>query len=148
MQKQIAEKPASCRSLVQAGARGTRTSSAQGERLTVGERIALALADKLVFSKVRARFGGRLKYAFSGGAAISREVAEFIDALGIMVYEGYGLTETCPIATANWPGERKSAASAARSPACEIEIDPDADERQDADARHATKARSSSTART
>jgi long-chain acyl-CoA synthetase len=63
--------------------------------------------DKLVFSKVRERFGGRLKYAFSGGAAISREVAEFIDNLGIMVYEGYGLTETSPIATANWPGSRK-----------------------------------------
>jgi len=66
------------------------------------------LFDKLVFSKVRDRFGGRLKYAFSGGAAISKEVAEFIDNLGIMVYEGYGLTETSPIATANWPGSRKS----------------------------------------
>jgi long-chain acyl-CoA synthetase len=63
--------------------------------------------DKLVFQKVRARFGGKLKYAFSGGAAISKEVAEFIDNLGITVYEGYGLTETSPIATANWPGARK-----------------------------------------
>ncbi|HRE90342.1 MAG TPA: AMP-binding protein, partial [Myxococcota bacterium] len=59
--------------------------------------------DKLVASKVRARFGGRLKYAFSGGAALSKEVGEFIDNLGIMVYEGYGLTETSPIATANSP---------------------------------------------
>jgi long-chain acyl-CoA synthetase len=63
--------------------------------------------DRLVFSKVRARFGGRLRYAFSGGAALSPEVGEFIDTLGIMVYEGYGLTETSPIATANSPGARK-----------------------------------------
>lgn len=60
--------------------------------------------DSVVFSKVRDRFGGRLKYAFSGGAALSREVAEFIDDMNILVYEGYGLTETSPIATANYPG--------------------------------------------
>ena len=65
------------------------------------------LLDKLVFSKVRERFGGRLRYAFSGGAALSPEVGEFIDTLGILVYEGYGLTETSPIATANRPGSRK-----------------------------------------
>ncbi|RDV37004.1 long-chain fatty acid--CoA ligase [Bradymonadaceae bacterium TMQ3] len=63
--------------------------------------------DKLVFSKVRARFGGRLKYAFSGGAALSPEVARFIDNLNITVYEGYGLTETSPIATCNSPANRK-----------------------------------------
>ena len=63
--------------------------------------------DSVVFSKVRERFGGRLKYCFSGGAALSTEVAEFIDRLGIMVFEGYGLTETSPIATANHPGGRK-----------------------------------------
>jgi long-chain acyl-CoA synthetase len=48
-----------------------------------------------------------MKYAFSGGAALSKEVAEFIDALGITVYEGYGLTETSPIATANRPGAHR-----------------------------------------
>ncbi len=65
------------------------------------------ILDKLVFSKVRDRFGGRLRYAFSGGAALSPEVGAFIDKLGIEVYEGYGLTETSPIATANRPGARK-----------------------------------------
>ena len=79
--------------------------------------------DKLVFSKVRERFGGRLKYAFSGGAAISREVAEFIDNLGITVYEGYGLTETSPIATANWPGSRKIGSVGKAIPGVRIEID-------------------------
>jgi long-chain acyl-CoA synthetase len=63
--------------------------------------------DKLVFSKIRARFGGRLKYAFSGGAALSKEVGMFVDDMGIQVYEGYGLTETSPIATANAPAGRR-----------------------------------------
>jgi len=81
------------------------------------------ILDNLVSSKVRARFGGRLKYAFSGGAAISKEVAEFIDALGITVYEGYGLTETSPIATANWPGARKIGSVGKPIPGVRVEID-------------------------
>ena len=79
--------------------------------------------DKVVFSKVRARFGGRMKYAFSGGAAISREVAEFIDNLGITVYEGYGLTETSPIATANFPGNRRIGSVGKALPGTRVEID-------------------------
>ncbi|MEM7350776.1 MAG: long-chain fatty acid--CoA ligase [Acidobacteriota bacterium] len=63
--------------------------------------------DKLVFSKVRERFGGRLRYAASGGAALSPEVGDFINKLGILVCEGYGLTETSPIVTTNYPGNRK-----------------------------------------
>lgn len=81
------------------------------------------ILDGLVASKIRDRFGGRLKYAFSGGAAISKEVAEFIDALGILVYEGYGLTETSPIATANWPGARKIGSVGKPIPGVRIEID-------------------------
>jgi len=79
--------------------------------------------DRLVFQKIRDHFGGRLKYAFSGGAAISREVAEYIDNLGIVVYEGYGLTETSPIATANWPGARKIGSVGKAIPGVAIKID-------------------------
>ncbi|HJK96498.1 MAG TPA: long-chain fatty acid--CoA ligase [Polyangiaceae bacterium LLY-WYZ-14_1] len=79
--------------------------------------------DRLVFSKVRERFGGKLRYAFSGGAAISKTVAEFIDSLGITVYEGYGLTETSPIATANWPGARKIGSVGKPLPGVEVEVD-------------------------
>ncbi len=79
--------------------------------------------DRVVFQQIRDRFGGRLRYAFSGGAAISREVAEFIDNLGITVYEGYGLTETSPIATANWPGARKIGSVGKPIPGVTIQID-------------------------
>ena len=79
--------------------------------------------EKLVFQTVKARLGGKLKYAFSGGAAISREVAEFIDNLGITVYEGYGLTETSPIATANRPGARRLGSVGKAIPGVTIKID-------------------------
>src|SRR5262249_48787010 len=106
VQKQISTKPALVQAMVKK-ALATRAKQRKGEQVSFGEGLVLALTDKVVFSKVRARFGGALKYAFSGGAAISTEVAEFIDGLGITVYEGYGLTETSPIATANWPNNRK-----------------------------------------
>ena len=81
------------------------------------------LLDRIVFSKVRDRFGGNLKYAISGGAAIPVEVANFIDALGITVYEGYGLSETSPIATANWPGTRVIGSVGKPIPGVRVEID-------------------------
>jgi long-chain acyl-CoA synthetase len=79
--------------------------------------------DKLVFSKVRRAFGGNLKFAISGGAAIAVEVANFIDNLGITVYEGYGLSETSPIVTANWPGSRKIGTVGKPIPGVRVEID-------------------------
>lgn len=76
--------------------------------------------DKIVFSKIRERFGGKLRYAFSGGAALSPEVARFVDNLHITVYEGYGLTETSPIATCNRPGARKIGSVGKAIPGVEI----------------------------
>ncbi|WNG21315.1 AMP-dependent synthetase/ligase [Cystobacter fuscus] len=100
-----------------------RKALAEQKRSSVLLDLQHAFFDKVVFSKVRARFGGRMKYAFSGGAAISREVAEFIDNLGITVYEGYGLTETSPIATANFPNRRKIGSVGTALPGIRVEID-------------------------
>jgi len=67
------------------------------------------LFDKLVWKKVRARFGGKLRFALSGAAALSPDVAGFIQKVGFTIYEGYGLTETSPLVSANgWMGKGKS----------------------------------------
>lgn len=65
------------------------------------------ILDKIVLDKIRAKFGGRLRHAFVAGAACPREIIEFMDAINIAVYEGYGLTETSPIICINSPDKRK-----------------------------------------
>jgi long-chain acyl-CoA synthetase len=82
--------------------------------------------DKKVLVQIRALLGGKLRYAFSGGAAISKEVATFIDSIGITVYEGYGLSETSPIATANYPDNQRIGSVGRAIPGVEIIIDTDA----------------------
>ncbi|HYU33294.1 MAG TPA: long-chain fatty acid--CoA ligase [Thermoanaerobaculia bacterium] len=65
--------------------------------------LKLGLADKLVFSKIRERLGGRFQFALSGGAPLSRDVAEFFWGAGVPIFEGYGLSETAPVLTVNTP---------------------------------------------
>jgi long-chain acyl-CoA synthetase len=65
-----------------------------------------AIADKLVYKKIRAGTGGKLRMVFSGGAPLSKDLAEFFWSIGIPIYQGYGLTETSPILTSNYPNNR------------------------------------------
>ncbi len=65
------------------------------------------IADRLVYSKIRAGLGGKLRVMSSGGAPLARELAEFFWSVGLPVYQGYGLTETSPVVSANTPRANK-----------------------------------------
>jgi long-chain acyl-CoA synthetase len=104
--KEIDARPRLIRTLIQAGIRAA-VRRARGEHLGPLEGLSLTVDEKLVFSKIREKLGGRLRYAISAAASLNVEVAELIDALGIAVYEGYGLTEAGPIVAVNYPGHRK-----------------------------------------
>ena len=64
-------------------------------------KLKRQLADRLVFSSLREKLGGKLKFFCSGGAALSKEIGEFFEAVGILIVEGYGLTETSPVIAMN-----------------------------------------------
>jgi long-chain acyl-CoA synthetase len=73
----------------------------QGRAVPARLELQRRLADRLVYAKVRERLGNRLRIAISGGAPLAKEIAEFFDALGITILEGYGLTECTSAATVN-----------------------------------------------
>ncbi|HUF79180.1 MAG TPA: long-chain fatty acid--CoA ligase [Thermoanaerobaculia bacterium] len=87
--------------------------------------LQLALADKLVFGKIKERLGGRFEFALSGGAPLGREIAEFFWGAGIEIYEGYGLTETSPVVSVNTPGAVKLGTVGKPIPRVEVEIAAD-----------------------
>jgi long-chain acyl-CoA synthetase len=122
VEKLMADKPRLIQALYRRGL-ALASRRAQGQRLGPGGALVRWLADRMILGRIRARFGGRLQFAVSGAAALAREVAEFMEALGISIYEGYGLTETSPIVTANVPGRRKLGSVGRPLPGVQVVID-------------------------
>jgi long-chain acyl-CoA synthetase len=87
-------------------------------------RLQLRIADRLVFHKIRSRTGGRVRYFVSGGAPLSREIGEFFYAMGMLILEGYGLTETAPLLTLNTPEDFKFGTVGKPVAETQVRIDP------------------------
>jgi long-chain acyl-CoA synthetase len=86
---------------------GKQVSAARQRGVAPSPALAVQarLADRLVFDKIKATFGGRLRWFISGGAPLAREIAEFFHAAGILILEGYGLTETTAATHVNRPND-------------------------------------------
>jgi long-chain acyl-CoA synthetase len=88
-------------------------------------KAKFAVADRLVFSKVRERFGGRVRFFISGAAALSPDIAEWFHAAGVLILEGYGLTETSAGAFVNRPDAYKLGSVGLPFPGSEVRIAED-----------------------
>jgi long-chain acyl-CoA synthetase len=87
--------------------------------------IQAKVADRLVFEKIKNRFGGRVRYFISGSAPLSREIAEFFHACGILILEGYGLTETSAASFVNRPSKYAFGTVGLPMPGTEVKLAPE-----------------------
>ncbi|WP_243060801.1 long-chain fatty acid--CoA ligase [Nocardioides sp. SR21] len=94
----------------------------EGKKVPALLNLQHGLFDKLVFSKVRARFGGRVRFFISGSAALNSEIAAFFHAAGILILEGYGMTENAAGATVNHPSSYKIGSVGPALPGSEVKI--------------------------
>jgi long-chain acyl-CoA synthetase len=108
-----------------------RVAASRGRALLGGRRPAPllsvqgALADRLVFSRIREGVGGRIKYLVSGSAPLPVSIAEVFHGIGLPIIEGYGLTETAPILTVNPPGAPRGGTVGRALPNVELRIAAD-----------------------
>ncbi|MFO7561093.1 MAG: long-chain fatty acid--CoA ligase [Enhygromyxa sp.] len=82
-------------------------------------------ADKAIFEKIRERFGGKLRFFVSGAAPLGRDTAEFFHALGLLILEGYGMTETTGATNVNRPDRFRFGTVGPALPGCEVLIGPE-----------------------
>ncbi len=123
LQRELAAEPEMSRHLFDDGVRLMQRQR-RGETLKLTERIFVNMADKLVVSKLKARLGGRLRLAFSGAAPLSVEVIEFMNTIGLTIYEGYGLTESSGSTTTNPSDDVRFGSVGKAIAGTRIEIDP------------------------
>jgi len=97
----------------------------RGEPVTGWLKFRYGVAQKLVFSKILAKTGGRVRFFVSGGAPLSKDIAEFFYAAGLTVIEGYGLTETSPVIACNTIEGVKFGTVGRPIPGVEVKIAPD-----------------------
>jgi long-chain acyl-CoA synthetase len=96
-----------------------------GKPIPGGLAFRRSIAAKLVFSKIVARTGGRVRFFVSGGAPLSKDIAEFFYAIGLVILEGYGLTETSPLLSINTFEAIRLGAVGKPAPGITIKIAPD-----------------------
>jgi long-chain acyl-CoA synthetase len=96
-----------------------------GKSMPLGLKMKSTLADKLVFKKILARLGGRVRFVLSGGAPLSAELASFFVGAGLEILEGYGLTETSPVIAVNRPAKRRLGTVGPLIPRVEVKIAED-----------------------
>jgi long-chain acyl-CoA synthetase len=96
-----------------------------GRPVTSGASPMLRLADRLVHDKIRERLGGRLRFIVSGGAPLPREIADFFLSAGIIVLEGYGLTETSPVISVNTLEHMRVGTVGRIIPGIDVKLDED-----------------------
>jgi len=95
------------------------------KKIPLALTLKYRLANKLVLQKIKDKTGGNLRFFISGGAALSRELGEFFEALGILIIEGYGLTESSPVITANRVDDYKFGTVGKVLPGIEVKIAKD-----------------------
>ncbi|MDD8031257.1 MAG: long-chain fatty acid--CoA ligase [Acidobacteriota bacterium] len=88
-------------------------------------KLKRKIAHQLVFSKIIEKTGGQVRFFISGGAPLAKDIAEFFYALGLVIYEGYGLTETAPVLAVNRPGALRFGTVGKPIPEVEIRINSD-----------------------
>ena len=106
---------------------GRQVSTLQQRRqpIPAGLRLRQRLAHQLVFKKLHQTVGGRLRYFVSGGAPLAQDITEFFHAAGMLILEGYGLTETCPALTANRYDQYKFGTVGTAIPGVELRLAAD-----------------------
>ncbi len=106
---------------------GQQVSRSKRDQRTLSPALAAQyrVARALVFDKLRAKLGGRIRLFITGGAPISTEILEFFDAAGITICEGWGMTETFSAGTCNIPGEQRFGSIGRPLPGIEMKLDVD-----------------------